>query len=305
MRFGSCFNWFFRMEEQKQNFSSQPRSQSQETSAQRPAIRTMKSDVERLFKNTKPSLLQIIGQGTLEELPPKGRHLSSRLLYAGGTILIGALVLGLGFYFYAPSGGAPAPQKLIPPAPFFATEAARTITVDIKNRASFLRLMEDSSFEFERAGTVKRVLIKVQDGPTERFATVADMLRFWQVNSPQNFLTELGAPLMTFFYFGTGGSRFGFLVPTKDSDRTLASLLSWESNILADFRPLLFDAKPERAVAPFEDRTYRNIDWRYMKLSEKQDLGIGYAVFPAKNLLLVATNKETMETIISRLFDAR
>jgi hypothetical protein len=65
---------------------------------------------------------------------------------------------------------------------------------------------------------------------------------------------------------------------------------------------MFFDERTDTIVAPFEDRTYRNIDWRYLKLSQAKDLGIGYGVFPASNVLIFTTGKEGAETTINRLF---
>ena len=109
---------------------------------------------------------------------------------------------------------------------------------------------------------------------------------------------------MAFVYTSEQGRRFGLAMETIDLDRTFLDLLSWESSLLADFLPLFFNQKPEAVITPFEDRTFRNIDWRYQKLSQAGDLGIGYALFPAKNLLVITTSKESMETVISRLFSA-
>ena len=85
----------------------------------------------------------------------------------------------------------------------------------------------------------------------------------------------------------------------------LRDFIQWEPLLPIAFRPFFFDEKPEGLIAPFQDRSYRNIDWRYIKLSEEEDLGIGYAIFPAKNLLVVATSKETMEIVINRLFEGK
>ncbi len=82
-------------------------------------------------------------------------------------------------------------------------------------------------------------------------------------------------------------------------------MLSWEPGLLRTFTPFFFDEKVNSVIAPFEDRTYRNIDWRYLKLSQDKDLGIAHAVFPAGNILIITMSKEAMETTINRLFDAR
>ena len=81
--------------------------------------------------------------------------------------------------------------------------------------------------------------------------------------------------------------------------------ISWENSLLSDLQPLFFDQKPDVVIAPFEDRTYRNTDWRFLKLSSEKDIGIGYTIFPAGNILILTTGKEAMETTINRLFEKR
>lgn len=266
----------------------------------------MKTDVEELFKSTKPSFIQIIG-GEISNTPssssPRTIKINYRYIGAG----IGALVLiavASAFFLGGEGTQAPAP-KITPPTPFFATESARTLTTSASDRNSFLRLMADSYQEREREGIIKRIIQKLKDGPAERFATMADFAEAYRMAPPRTFLDFIVPPLMTFFYYGSGGGNFGFIVKTSDPERTLRDMLAWEPSLINDLRLLFYDRKPETTIAPFEDRTYRNIDWRYQKLSQTQDSGIGYAIFPARNLLVVTTSKESMEVVINRLFDAR
>lgn len=284
---------------------SQNKSESNTPATRKPAIRTMKTDVEELFKSTKPSLLQIIG-GEIQQTPSyprKDRKINYLYLGLGALVLVLA-ISGIVFFATRPVVEVETP-KLITPSPYFATESSRTIAISTQDRNTFLRLMTDSYRELEREGTIKRILIKLKDGPSERFAAFQDFSSSYRMNPPARFSDFISPPLMTFFYYGRSSGHFGFAVKTLEPDRTLRMMLSWEPSLINDLRPLLFDRKPETTIAPFEDRTYRNIDWRFQKLSQTDDVGVGYTVFPAKNLLIVTTSKESMETIINRLFDSR
>ncbi|MBI3630877.1 MAG: hypothetical protein HY221_00890 [Candidatus Sungbacteria bacterium] len=275
------------------------------------AIRTMKSDVDEFFKSTRPTLSAMIGQeqATAAELPRKRKKLP--LLVFAGIAALAAVGAGLFFIPRFLPGAAMPPaetgvQKLIPPPPFFATETSRTINADTNDRAQFLELMRDSWQEAEREGTAKRIVIKLKDGSQERFATLTDFFNLWRIMPPPSLLTQIDPQLMVFISYGHTGGRLGFAVRTNSPDRTLADMLSWEPALLTAFNPFFFSEKMTNTLfATFEDRTYRNIDWRYLKLSQDKDLGIGYAIFPAGNVLLMTTSKETMETAINRLFDAR
>ncbi|MEK7541573.1 MAG: hypothetical protein AAB533_01865 [Patescibacteria group bacterium] len=299
--------------EQKQN----PTPQSpQET--RRPAIRTMRSDVEGLFKNHKPTLMQMIGAQAQEparagEASP-ARSKIPAVGIAGAALVL--LLVGGGAWWYLNRGAAltatpragTANPRAIPrgaPQALFATESSRTITIKKQDRGQFLRLMEDSWKEEEREGTVKRVIVLLQDGPQEYPATLADFFALWRIAPPSSLTERLDQNLMVFLYRGKTGNRLGLAVRTREPERTFADMLSWEPAMLASMTQLFFDERAEAIATPFEDRTYRNIDWRYLKLSQERDLGIGYAVFPAGNVFILTTGKEPMETVINRLFDAR
>ena len=272
-----------------------------------PAIRTMKSDVEMLFKTSPPSIAQMITKPGMTQTAKK--HFRFALVYvvSGVAILLG-LTLGYAAYYYRDTLFPPAPETLIkkavPPAPFFATESSRTLEVPQKSRDKFVQLMRDSMQEFERDGTIKRILVKFPDTPEGRFADVADVFDAFRIMPPENFLKRL-MPGSQMFVYTMGGTRFGLAVRTSDPIRTMRDMLDWEKTMLVDMKPLFFGQQLNPVTATFEDRTYRNIDWRYFKLSDTIDIGLGYTIFPAGNILVITTSKAAMETVINRLFDAR
>lgn len=270
----------------------------------------MKSDVDELFKTTKPSFLDLVGQQAqvTSHQQIKGTSRSFRrpiFFLAAFLLLLGGSVGGY-FFLFKTQQPEVEPRRLATLAPFFATESSRTITADPNRRNEFLRLFDDAYQESERGSTMKRLLIKLQDGPQEYFAQFSDAADLLRLTIPAALLLRTQDPAMTFFYYQKeGGTRFGLATRVTDFDRTWRDLLSWEASMVRDLRPLLFSEKIDATITPFEDRTYRNIDWRYQKLSEEQDMGIAYTVFPAKNIVVIATSKEMMETAINRLFDAR
>lgn len=277
-----------------------------------PAIRTMKSDVDEFFKVTKPTVAQMISRREQEREEPAERRprkiiLTALALTLGLGVIGGGVILIMRLLPSSPDSIEPGPAaKLTPPAPFFATETSRTINVNVRDRTQFIRLLEDSWREKERQGTVKRIIIKIHDGPQERFATLGDFLGFWHITPPGSVLQETDPPVMVFIYYGAAGSRLGFAVRSRLPDRTLAGILSWEPALPIVFTPLFFDEKISSPLsAVFEDRIYRNIDWRYLKLSQDRDLGIAHSIFPVGSILIFTTSKEAMETSINRLFDAR
>ncbi len=298
------------MPEQLPKNETESRIKPDPPSGRKPAIRTMKSDVEELFKTTKPSLIQLIGQeaGAKKFEKEEGRKNSKKIYFYTAALMAILIALGVSTYLlFFKNQPEPTPAiKLVPPAPLFATETSRTISVKTDNKAQFLQLVEDSMRETEREGSIKRLIIKLQDkSGKERFATIKDFFNFYRINPPARLLEALNDNAMFFIYNEPGGNRIGFALGTRDPNRTWRDFISWENSLLSDFQPLFFGEKPEVVIAPFEDRTYHNVDWRFLKLSPEKDLGIGYTIFSAKNILLITTGKGAMETAINRLFESR
>jgi|SRR3989344_1176624 len=276
-------------------------------------VRTMKGDVEEMFKKTKPSFLKIISQETARSSSrsisssfPQKAHPLRRILVIVFSILFLAGVGGGGFLFWKSRQGELAPtQRIAPPNPFFASESSRTINGDVSKPNEFLQLLNER--EDERGGTIKRVLVKLEESAGERFATFPDLVNLLNLAPPKTLLTKTTLPVNIYFHYqkDSGEARFGFATRVGDQDRTWADMLGWESSILGDLRQVILKEKLQINILPFEDRTFRNIDWRYQKLSQEKDIGIAYTIFPAKNLLVLTSSKEMMETIINRLFEAR
>lgn len=266
----------------------------------------MKSDIDEMLQSGKTSFVHMVGEEAERKKIPetKTRNINVRVIIFG---LLGIIILGSAgyFFFFREPLAELTPQTVTPQAALFATESSRTINAKTDNQSLFLALMEDASREREREGTIKRIIIKLQDGPNERFSSPEDFFEAYRIVTPDRFLDLLDPALMTFFFYGSDGSRFGMAVNTRDPDRTFALMLSWEPRLLNDFRPLLFGETPENIFGNFEDRTYRNIDWRYLKLSQQKDLGIGYTIFRAEKIFMLATSKEAMERSIDRLFEMR
>lgn len=274
-----------------------------------PAIRTMKSDLERLFKTAPPTVAQMITKPGYVNPAAKKAHRNAGVYVMLGVALVLLITIGAGVYYFWGSIFPPPPPiekiKATPPAPLFATESSRTIEISSTDRQQFIKLMADSMKEFERNGTMKRILVKLSDASGEHFITLRDFLEFYHMTPPESLVKRLGANLMVFVYTASSGTRLGLAIKTNDASRTLRDMLDWESNMRTDFNPLFFGVKLAPVSPTFEDRSYHNIDWRYLKLSSDTDIGIGYGIFPAKNMLIIGTSKELMETVISRFFDAR
>ena len=252
-------------------------------------IRTMRQDLERLRATKQPQapILTPAAAQKIETHAARHERRARKNLYIISTAAFLALFITAAALFLQPKPPAKPPEVitpplsvLTPPQPFFPVESARTVNVTALDRKSFFDALRDTRKETEREGTVKRLIIKVQDGGTERFLTPNDFFQFALLSPPPNFLANLDAPFMLFFTYDAGGGKTGFAATTKSPDRSFRTLLSWEPMLFLDLQPFLLPAATATPATPvFEDRTYRNIDWRYLKLSDAAASSIGYAVF--------------------------
>ena len=288
----------------------------------KPAIRTMKTDIQGLFKDTKPSLMQIIehgGRAMPQDRLNGHRKRGFRFIHLVLIILFLSSAFGAAAYLFPgifprafpwASTPAEAPKPTFsaeptPPNAIFATEKTVTLTVT-SDRTFFLdQVAALVGVTGEREGTIKRILIKLEGEPQSRYATPADTFNLWRVAPPARFLERLYPMLETVIYYDKEGGRFAMVLHTRDASRTLADFIAWERTMVPDLTPFLFSEAITATTTRFQDTMYRNIDWRFISLSHTEDLGIGYTIFPAQNYAVVTTGRRAMEAVIDRLYDAR
>lgn len=293
---------------------------------QKSAIRTMKSDLEELTQRTKrpPELAaaeEIVKKSQAYKLAietenyrpsfTKNHGWPNRkilLLTVGSIILL--TVVGVSFYIL-PKGGSGTPASPTPtpaalPLPqLFATETSETITIKTDDSAGLLRSLQELTKKEEREGTIKRVAVKISGEPRERLLGLTDFFETLKIEPPSRFVEHLETQMMIFVFYGSEGGRVGFAVKTKDINRALRDLFIWEPALISSLESLFFDRERDLTEGEFEDRIYRNIDWRFLKVSSREDLGIAYTVFPANNILVLTTSRGALEMVINRLFDLR
>lgn len=281
----------------------------------KPAIRTMESDIDKLFGETKPSLIQMMGKDNTASAIRQPVSLSApwrtpKNIFALLLLILILLVSGgaTGYLYFSrnsPPNNSPPKRDSAPlvPPPLFTTERVRIASASLDNPASLRQQIEDIVLTKEQEGTFTYIPVKLREGNQERFATAKDFLELYSAGPPADLLLSLDNVAMLFVYYSGDGPRFGFAFKSRDSARTLRGLLMWESSLLRDMTPLFFGETPVVIVAPFEDRTFRNIDWRFLSLSQTEDLGIAHSLFSSERIMLVATSKEAMETIIHRLYE--
>lgn len=297
------------MEETAQNNQNPSIKQ---TTAKNPAIRTMRSDMDKLFKESRPSLAQMMKDHktslpTVDSVAVAPATHSSKSPLMLLVILVIAAIAVFGYFYFFPlslvTAPPPPPQAPETPAALFYTERTRTISGDQNNPVLLLRQIEDITQTQESEGTFVYIPIKLLGTEGGRYATAEDFFKLYGAKPPANFLISIENVVMPFVYHSSEGARFGFALKSRDTERTLQGMLAWEASLLRDTAPLFFKEPIEATVAPFESRTFRNIDWKFLDLSGDKDLGVAYSLFPSKKFLVITTSQDAVETIINRFYE--
>lgn len=285
----------------------------QDAPARQPAIRTMKTDAAEFFQKKKPSPAKLVGlelkQGTAAI--ETQRHSSGRKTLTIVISIVTVLAIAAGataiwfFVFSVPPDSEITPKKTEEPRPFFTADGSEAIEADMANPSAFTARLETLTGHPGRAGSIQHLYIKLHDGPQERFATLADFFALYHITPPPNTFRTIESPAMLFVWRGNESNQFGIAAKTTDVNRTFRDLLIWEPTLMRDLTPLFFGgSQATGTVSFFEDRTYQNIDWRFLARSA-DGTGIAYAVFPARDVVILTTGEAAMKAAIDRLFGIR
>lgn len=274
----------------------------------KPSIRTMESDMENLFKNTKPPLIQMMGKDIAMKMRAESRHSQSSFFKKFLIVfLLMVIIAGGGAFLFIQQNttippSAPPPPAVVPPSPLFSVEDTTTVLGSFTNRALLLQRIGDAIQENNREGTFTHIPVEIAENTVKHWATFDDIIALYRFGPSPELIIASEGQAMLFSYHSSGGTHAGIAFRVRDLNRALRGALDWESSLLKDMTPLFFDEPIEPTVAPFESRTFRNIDWRFLSLSKEKDFGIAYMIFPAEQLFVLTTSQEGIETIISRLY---
>lgn len=268
------------------------------------ALRTLKTDTEEYFQKARPTLTQIIGKG-LEQSKIKAEKEETKkylILIAAAVVLI-FLAGAATFWLIQKNNQTPAVKEIEPPMPFFAVEKTTAFAAKPGEPGEFLRSLNRTAKELQPAGTIKNILVKVEGPSGPRYLTFADFLNFLRID-PAPFLPSLAgeSPMMLFSFMSSSGPRLGFAAMARDPERMIRVLISKEGNLQNDFQALLPEQNQALSTGRFEDLTFRNIDWRHLALDKEKDIGLGYALFPIRNIFVFTASREEMEAVINRLY---
>lgn len=278
-----------------------------------PGIRTMQSDITEYVKREKPSLIQILtkqAECKPEEPADNERKRSLTIppmVLAGTVVLVLMSIAGFGMYWYfsqpATEPSSPETQSLAVPQPLITVEKTETHVI-AESAAGLRQILNTTSQNREQLGSLMRlVLEKKNNAGVLSLFTTEEIFNILGVLPPAQITDSLTDKPFIAVYFSNEGPRTIFAAESRGLDRTFTGMLNWESAIQRDWETFFLGKPFTPRIAPFMDKTFSNLDYRFMEF--EPGFGIGYFVFPPKNILVIATSEETIHTAISRLLEAR
>lgn len=265
-----------------------------------PAIRTMRSDISEFLRTTKPSLVSLlVQQAQWEEAHGSGLRPRRRMFLATLAILGGAaLVAGGGIIAYQwSSSPPPTPGGFLGPPAYIFYESLTPISAE-GGRTVLLDGLSAAGRAPQAPGTLRRILVTAAGAPMAFDA----FLRLANGSEPPAFAAGLSAPPQLFIYRRGAAADAGALIEPKSPGQTLRELLAAEPSLARDLEALFIGVPPPPTLAAYEDRTYRNLDFRYRRMAQYDQRGLGYLFFPARRLIVMATSEEAIRAVVDRLF---
>ncbi len=267
-----------------------------------PAIRTMRSDISEFLKTTKPSLVSLLArQAQWEEYHPTPAYHPWRWIILG--IVLSVIAGGIGFWYLRPGSTTPPPlTSSVTPPPFFFVENATDAVIADSRAALFAALNTSAN---DAVGSFRRFILRTKSGNRTEILNIEGLLTLAGGHAPPAFTETLTSPPQLFRYRSPSGSQFGLIAESRSPPRALAALIASEPTLALDLSFLFAGTPPPTSFAPYQDIAYKNISFRFLKLDPSADRGVGYLLFPARRLMVMATSEEALRAVIDRLFEAR
>lgn len=270
----------------------------------------MRQDVAEFLRTQRPSLVSIIAREAERSAavgqPLRERRRRSILLIAltGAGVIATAGIVILYLVTRTPGTSSELPREAAPPQAPLHFEATITRTIP-KSRSALREALAALAREPGAEGTITRWVISIREGGTTRPLGAHDVFDTMGGAEPGGFPSSLSAPIQFFSAWRPSGPRLGIIGGAANPARALAALYAGEASLLRDLEILFVGRAPGLRLDPFRDKTYRNVDFRYLELNSGEDLGIGYLVFPSKRLAVITTSEGALRQVIGRLLEAR
>lgn len=277
-----------------------------------PVIRTMRSDISEFLKTGQPSLVSLLArQAQMDESLREGRVPRRWLNRTSATVVSILLIGGIAAYYFTsvtPTGPLPAPPPAEGSTPAIFYDATVELAVG-RTRRELIDLLRAAGQGAGTTNAFRRLAIGIRSaGGTALPISLREFFELAGTNPPTDLTSNHERPPQFFIHLQApnpraAGSRFGILIFPRNPARVIAALHAAEASLQRDLEPLFLGTPAPFSLAPFEDRTWRNIGYRYLALEENAQ-GIGYLHFPAKRIIVIATSEETIRRTIDRIFQA-
>ena len=196
------------------------------------------------------------------------------------------------------------PESLIPVNETETIEIATNLDDSPIVEDSIIKGLESIAVKEQSSNSFKRVLIKLVNEETKKYADLDILLSDLEINIPDNIRQAIassdvgGGNYTLFFYSQSEGNRMGIVIAMKENNLELVLKL-WEENMEGDLNQLFLKKDVSAAFTDeFQDNTYQGTVIRYLNFPDP-GLSIDYAVI--NNKLVITTSRESIYRAIDGL----
>jgi len=278
-------------------------------------IRTYQSDVAEQIKSQKTSVVQMV----LEEQKKKEAKKTEKAVTSKRNlpffimsivfVIAGISIVspGVWYYFFKDGDITKIPEDMRVESIIFA-EAQKEFNISKKSKDEIINNISeeiqtlDIRLDFiEHIYPTKEILAAEMLGEEGLRArvTAQEFFKKMEFKMPDTLLRSFGEKFMIGIHSFNGNEPF-IILTTDFFENTFAGMLSWEKFMADDIFPLFSIAKNEDiARKQFEDKVIKNRDFRVLTDNEG-NIVLLYS-FYTKKILIIATSKDTLDEVISRL----
>jgi len=229
-------------------------------------------------------------------------------------VLVGGALFAVSQLFFGDNGGgSPTPLEPTPPIAT-PTEPPRPeiLLPGIGAEVRTIAVVEEAQVELQQLlaqpmapGAFRALLLKIETPQERRYLSFSETATALGVNFPEEIRATLDSSRFTLFLTGepdSGNVRPALIIGVRDRVALEQKLPAWEVTLPDDFDSLLtsLGKTGPPAASGFRTTIRNDVTNHYLNFSEPTT-SIDYALAPSDNLLLIATSRAAMYTLIDAL----
>ena len=186
-------------------------------------------------------------------------------------------------------------KESILPASLIDTD--QILTYEVENIEEVKNIIAERLAEKDPAHILSSLSFATEEG---RFLALDEMLNILGITIPSSVMEEFDDQFELILFRQKEGGRLALMVKLKDPSAIKEEIALWEPTMVRDSEKFFALLGKKADIGPFRSATWQGIPFRYFDFLPAR-LGIVYAIYQEKNLLIFTSSGESMIEIINRL----